>query len=177
MPGFSELTLHHSQHASSILEEMDYLRERSYLFCDCTLVVQTLEFPIHKLVLAASSEYFRALFTTSMKENHCSRIVLNGMSAQTFKAVLNFIYTGKVTLNESNITKLHTAADMLQLDDLLSLCHDYLLNQICTSNCIGIWNYSNTFGNSKLKDFAWWYIVTHFAEVRGELGISRDAFS
>lgn len=165
MPGFTELRLNNSKHPSSLLRGLRMLQEHSHLLCDCMLLIDEHEFPIHRVVFAASSEYFRALFTTNLKENGSSVITLNGISAQTFQLVSSFIYSGEVTLDQANITDVYAAADMLQLKDLLDLCQDYFLNQLCASNCIGIWQYARSFSNHKLKDCAWLYITTHFTKV------------
>lgn len=166
MPGFTDLTLHHSNHASSVLKTLNLFKQSNHIFCDCTLVVDGEEFPIHKSVLAASSQYFRALFTTDMKEKGNSILTLHGFSAQTFKSLINYVYTGQVTLNQVSITPLYAAADMLQLEGLKDLCHDYLLNQICASNCIGIWKHAVTFSNRKLEHSSWQYMMAYFTDVK-----------
>ena len=169
MPGFTKLKLSHSQHPSSILTGLNLLRECNQLFCDCTLIVNEKEFPIHKVVLAASSQYFRVLFTSGMRESGVSRITLHGISAQTFQSVLTFIYTGKLTLDQDNVTQVYAAADMLQLEHLQNLCHDFLLNQLCALNCIGIWRYARSFSNSELEGSAWLYMMTHTKDVKESL--------
>lgn len=166
MPGFAELTLRHSQHAASILGGFSFLRGQNNLLCDCTLLIEDQEFLIHKPLLAASSEFFRALLTTNMKEVNSSKIALNGISAQTFRSVLDYIYTGEIKLHPDNITNVYAAADMLQLKNLQNLCQDYLLGQLCNSNCIGIWKYARIYSNIELEEVAWLYLVSHFTEVR-----------
>ena len=49
-------------HAKSILTTMNTLRKADTL-CDITLKVAGQEFPAHKIVLAACSDYFCAMFT------------------------------------------------------------------------------------------------------------------
>lgn len=165
MPGFTELTLNYSDHPSSLLKSLNSFRQEDHLLCDCTLLIDKHEFPIHRVVLAASSEYFRALFTANLKENGCSKITLNGISVCTFQLVLDFIYTGVVSMDQANITNIYAAADMLRLEGLRDLCQDYLLNQLCSSNCIGIWRYANSFHDRKLEESVWLYLTTHFTEV------------
>lgn len=165
MPGFTELTLSYSDHPSSLLKSLNLFRQHNHLLCDCALLIEEHRFPIHKAVLAASSEYFRALFTSDLKENGRSEITLNGISAHTFQLVLDFIYTGVVKVDQANITDIYAAADMLGLGGLRDLCQDYLLNQLCSSNCIGIWRYANSFHDRRLEESAWRYLTTHFTEV------------
>lgn len=166
MPGFTEFTLQHPRHASSVLQGLNSLRNWGHLFCDCTLLVEDEEFPIHKSVLAASSQYFRALFTTDMQERGRSRIALCGISAATFQFVLDYAYTGAITLNQATVTHVYVAADMFQLEDLKDLCHDFLLNQLAATNCIGIWRLAGTLNNTTLEDTARRYVIAHFTNAK-----------
>jgi len=49
-------------HAKSILSTMNNLRKSNTL-CDVTLHVDGCQFPVHRIVLAACSDYFCAMFT------------------------------------------------------------------------------------------------------------------
>lgn len=52
-------------HAKSILSTMNNLR-KTYTLCDVTLNVQGEKFPAHRIVLAACSDYFCAMFTNEV---------------------------------------------------------------------------------------------------------------
>lgn len=49
------------QHSQQVLEQLNQQRQLG-LLCDCTFVVNGIDFKAHKAVLAACSEYFRMLF-------------------------------------------------------------------------------------------------------------------
>lgn len=49
------------QHSQQVLEQLNQQRQLG-LLCDCTFVVDGIDFKAHKAVLAACSEYFRMLF-------------------------------------------------------------------------------------------------------------------
>jgi len=49
------------QHSKQVLEQLNQQRQLG-LLCDCTFVVDGIDFKAHKAVLAACSEYFRMLF-------------------------------------------------------------------------------------------------------------------
>ena len=57
---------------------MDEFRRQGIL-SDIILVVDNEEFPAHKSVLAASSEYFLSLFTSDMKEKTESQSETRGI--------------------------------------------------------------------------------------------------
>ena len=52
-------------HAKSILNSMNSLRKSNTL-CDVTLRVEQKDFPAHRIVLAACSDYFCAMFTSEV---------------------------------------------------------------------------------------------------------------
>lgn len=51
-------------------------------------------FSVHKLVLAASSPYFSALFSGGMSEADKEEVQILGVEAPVFEVLLEFIYTG-----------------------------------------------------------------------------------
>ncbi|RVE70945.1 hypothetical protein OJAV_G00069290 [Oryzias javanicus] len=56
-----------NSHAKSILNAMNSLRKSNTL-CDITLRVENTDFPAHRIVLAACSDYFCAMFTSELAE-------------------------------------------------------------------------------------------------------------
>nr|XP_019953708.1 PREDICTED: SAM and SH3 domain-containing protein 1-like isoform X3 [Paralichthys olivaceus] len=116
----SSLTAVHSQsHKQSILSKFNNLRKRD-LLCDVTLVVEDVHFRAHKALLAASSEYFSLMFTS---EDHISRstFTLGGMEAEMFSAVLEFIYSAHVSLEESCTEQLLATARLMEVSDLVKV--------------------------------------------------------
>lgn len=59
-------------HAKSILNSMNSLRKSNTL-CDVTLRVEQKDFPAHRIVLAACSDYFCAMFTSEVRPGGLSR--------------------------------------------------------------------------------------------------------
>lgn len=56
-----------NSHAKSILNAMNSLRKSNTL-CDVTLRVEQKDFPAHRIVLAACSDYFCAMFTSEVRK-------------------------------------------------------------------------------------------------------------
>uniref|UniRef100_A0A673L5Y8 Zinc finger and BTB domain containing 24 n=1 Tax=Sinocyclocheilus rhinocerous TaxID=307959 RepID=A0A673L5Y8_9TELE len=121
-PASSVLALHSKTHKDTILHEFDKLRRRE-LLCDITLIVEDVHFKAHKALLAASSEYFSLMFTA---EDQVSQSVykLDGMAAKTFSAVLEFIYSANVSVDESSSEQLLDMARFLDIRDLLKAHED-----------------------------------------------------
>merc|ERR1711893_490001 len=75
-----------------------------------------MKIPAHKVVLAARSEYFRALLYGGMRESSQSEVKLVETPHVAFKHLLKYIYTGLLSL--------HSFKEDLILD-ILGLAHLY----------------------------------------------------
>ena len=73
---------------------LDSLRVSGAL-CDVTIVVAGQEFRAHKVILAASSPYFKAMFATAFDEKDHSKIMIQDIIPNSFEMILEFIYTGR----------------------------------------------------------------------------------
>lgn len=113
----SLVALHSDSHKQSILSKFDELRKRD-LLCDITLVVEDVHFKAHKALLAASSEYFSLIFTAEGQINQAN-YQLDGMAAKMFAAVLEFIYSAQVSVDESAAEQLLATARLMEVNDLV----------------------------------------------------------
>lgn len=62
-------------------------------YSDVTFIVENQRLPAHRVVLAARSEYFRALLYGGLSETNQSEIQLK-IPLEAFKALLRYIYSG-----------------------------------------------------------------------------------
>lgn len=64
------------------------------------LVIESKHFHAHRVILAARSEYFRALFYGGLRESQDGNqvIELKECKADAFEILLGYIYTGKIRL-------------------------------------------------------------------------------
>ncbi|CAG7820419.1 unnamed protein product [Allacma fusca] len=67
-------------------------------YSDVSLVVEGVSFPAHKIILAARSNYFRALLYGGMRESTQAEIELKGATTASFKVLLKYVYTGRMAL-------------------------------------------------------------------------------
>ena len=97
-------------------------------FIDVRLKVCEDIFPAHRIVLAANSDYFHAMFTAEMKESNQKVIELKdeSISCAAVKIVIDSIYTGDLPVNEENVFEVLAAADHLQVTTVVQQCCDFL---------------------------------------------------
>ncbi|KAM6919420.1 kelch-like protein 10 [Lycodopsis pacificus] len=79
--------------------------------------------------------------------------------------IVEFAYTGLVSVTEENVQELLLAADQLNVTGVVQTCCDFLGEQLCPENCIGIFQFTDTCLSPKLRLKAYHFIVDHFEEV------------
>ncbi|XP_064915779.1 zinc finger and BTB domain-containing protein 24 isoform X11 [Columba livia] len=110
-------------HKDIILANFEEQRKKDFL-CDITLIVENVHFRAHKALLAASSEYFSMMFVDEGEIGQ-SIYMLEGMVADTFGALLEFIYTGCIRASEESTEQILATAQLLKVNDLVGACTDY----------------------------------------------------
>lgn len=151
-------------HAKSILSTMNTLRKDGTL-CDVTLKVQGQSFKAHRIVLAACSDYFCAMFTNEMSEKCQSVIELHEVPAGIMDVLLDFVYTETVNVSVENVQELLPAACLLQLTGVKNACCAFLEKQLDSSNCLGIKIFAEQHSCQELFDAANIFGLKHFEEV------------
>ncbi len=65
-----------------------------------------------------------------------------------------------------NVQELMVAADMLQLNEVVSICGEFLKGHMDPSNCVGIFQFLEQIACMDMLEFTENYIHVHFLEVR-----------
>lgn len=133
---------------------------------DFTIVVEDKEFKIHRIVLAASSLYFRTLFLQSSAiEVQESRVRLEDISCSTIEAILDYCYTLELALNFDNVREILCAANRLQIIGIQTLAVEFLCNGIDYSNCLGIYSLAKQLSIPNLMHFSLEFCLNNFRNV------------
>ena len=107
-------------------------------FSDVKLKVNKETFRAHKLILAACSPVFAAMFEHETLENAESFIHIMDTDDNVFKEMLTYIYTGQIPNLEDTVFDLLPLADKYQLDHLKAACAAYLLQNLTTENVLNV---------------------------------------
>lgn len=107
-------------------------------FVDCVLKIKDREFPCHRLVLAACSPYFKAMFLSDLEESKKREIVLEDVEPSIMGMVLRYIYTSDINLTEENVQDIFSVANMFQIPSLFTVCISFLKQRLGLSNCLAI---------------------------------------
>ena len=95
------------------------LRTDNY-FADVTLACEDRDFEVHKLILSASSPFFKALLKRANKQPH-PMIYMRGMQAKDLEALVDFIYLGEANILQENLGSFLAIAEELKLKGLSGL--------------------------------------------------------
>ncbi|CUT99669.1 kelch protein 3 [Echinococcus multilocularis] len=151
---------------------------RQNLLCDVVLKAGSVEVPAHKNVLAASSPYFRAMFTGDMTESRARTVTIGNIDGTALGLLVDFIYTAEVLITEETVQCLLPAANLLQLTSVREACCEFLQCQLHPTNCIGIQRFADMHDCSELLQVSRRFTEQHCGEVleHGEefLSLSKE---
>uniref|UniRef100_A0A667ZLI4 Si:rp71-68n21.9 n=1 Tax=Myripristis murdjan TaxID=586833 RepID=A0A667ZLI4_9TELE len=128
-----------NEHGTDVLQRFETFRGDETL-CDVLLVPgdSTDTFPVHRVIMASASDYFKAMFTGGMREQDMREIKLHGVTKTGLKNIIDFIYTSRVSLNLANLQDTLEAANFLQVLPVLGFCNQLLSSEITIDNCIEV---------------------------------------
>ncbi|KAM9317859.1 kelch-like protein 10 [Pholidichthys leucotaenia] len=132
--------------------------------CDAVIKVEDTEFKIHKIILVNLSPYFRALFLYSASSEQ-KVFNITGISAPIMELILEYAYTGRVSVTVENIHELLLTANQLEVMDIVQICWNFIENELAPKNCIGIWQFTNVASCPEMRYKACRYITDHFVDV------------
>ncbi|KAM4771534.1 kelch-like protein 30 [Rhinophrynus dorsalis] len=151
-------------HSDVILSGLQSLRFNPRL-SDVTLVVQGREFPCHRAVLALCSQYFHAMFTGEFQESISAHVEIKEVDADLMETLIDFSYTGHLTINQGNVEGLIRTSNLLQFPAVRKVCSRYLQQQMDATNCLGIWEFGETYGCPEVTAKAWSFLQENFEAV------------
>ncbi|XP_055850999.1 kelch-like protein 20 [Episyrphus balteatus] len=118
-----------------LMDGLNRLREQG-TFCDIKLKAGEEVILAHKSVLCACSPYFNVLFSGSFKESGQTEFVVKDVPPDCLKILIDYLYTGLLKFDSSNVERVILAASYLQIISAEEVCSSFLANNLVLSNCI-----------------------------------------
>eukprot|EP00096_Caligus_rogercresseyi_P010549 TRINITY_DN3897_c0_g1_i2.p1 TRINITY_DN3897_c0_g1~~TRINITY_DN3897_c0_g1_i2.p1 ORF type:complete len:601 (-),score=186.52 TRINITY_DN3897_c0_g1_i2:1052-2854(-) len=129
---------------------MESIRREGKL-CDVDLLVGDSVFPAHRVVLASAIPYFHAMFTSSenFQESKSKEVRIKGdfVDPSALETLINFAYTGKISISGSNVQNLIIGASFFQLARVKDACEEFLMTRLAPSNVLGVKQFAENLGN------------------------------
>lgn len=146
-------------------QEPQELGPQTEMIADTILEVGERLFQVSRRVLSVHSRYFEAMFFGGARESSEQHIVIKGIDAVPFQALLEFTRTAQVLIGQENVTSLLETADFFQFDRVKLLCEKFLERELHVSNCLGLMTYSQQFAFTELYVSAMNVALTHWGDV------------
>lgn len=135
---------------------------------------------VHKVLLAATSEYFRVMFRGLMQESRQDSVDLKGVTADGLQHILQFIYSGELTLHYDNLTEIINTASHLQVSSALDVCSDYVNSLMTFENAEEFLSIADTYSLESVQ-LHWDNMILsnfqEFSQSQAFLKLSADSLS
>lgn len=150
--------------AVDVLSSLNKFRLEEFI-CDFAIQVGDSTFPVHRAVLAAGSDYFKAMFSYDMKENQQGFVEMKDLESGAIKQCIEFMYTGKALINNGNIQCVLQAAHVMLLDNLVKYCYQQLTDNLNVQNSFFTKEIARVFLNAELDRTASKFVLDNFKDI------------
>ncbi|KRY82181.1 Kelch-like protein 18 [Trichinella pseudospiralis] len=133
--------------------------------CDVTLLVNGSKFHAHRIVLAATIPYFKAMFTHDMAEKSLTQITVQGVNEDVLESLINYCYTGRLTISSESVQALLIGASYLQMDLIVEACCKLMMQSLSATNAVAMLRFSRDFACEMLHLEAIRYVLANFVPV------------
>ncbi|XP_026501622.1 BTB/POZ domain-containing protein 9 [Vanessa tameamea] len=150
---------HLSEHIGSLCLSSEY--------SDVTLIVEGQRIPAHKVILAASSDYFRALLYGGMREANQAEVELQA-PLLAFKALLRYVYSGHMGLSllrEDTVLDMLGLAHQFNFQELEAAISDYLRQILALKNVCALLDAARLYGLDALMDYCYNFLDRNATEI------------
>ncbi len=158
------LVIENPNYGHDVLSKLNTFREEGS-FTDVLLCVGKEEFPCHRNVLAVSSPYFKAMFSSDLRESKEQRISFNEISAKTMRQVVDYAYSGKLEISVDSAQEMLAAGSLFQFPTIVAASCEFLQRNLHPSNCLGIENFAQMHSCNKLEMEAHQFTLDNFSAV------------
>lgn len=120
---------------------------------------------VHRVILAASSEYFRGMFTLGMKESRQPCVNLPFLLASELEILIGSSYSGALPLSWVSVFEITSTALQLQYRPALSLCLTFLQQEINPYTCLDVVSFAEAYEMAHLLEVADDFVLRQFQKV------------
>lgn len=152
------------EQSSNLLLQLNTLRQENIL-TDVSLCSEDTEIPCHRNVLVSSSPYFRAMFCNNFLERRQAKINLKGVTSAILSNIIDYVYTGLISISMDIVLPLMQAASMMYYDRLFEACSSFLQEHLNPDNCLSMMRLSEVVNCNSLRKKAKEMAMKSFSDV------------
>jgi alpha-tubulin suppressor-like RCC1 family protein len=142
---------------------LPHLNDSAY--SDVVIVVEGQELLCHKVVLAARSQYFAALYSHNFKESSENRVELMDVSYRSILSLLHLFYSDDLPIKLDSVPDLLLMCDRFSVRALKARCESELIQSLQLENAALLLKYAKNYQCERLKEACITYISENFAQV------------
>ncbi|KAF5907337.1 kelch-like protein 22, partial [Clarias magur] len=147
-----------STHSQGLMQGLLALREEGILF-DVVLLVEGKPVEAHRILLAASCDYFRGMFAGGLREMQQTEIPIHGVTHTAMTKLLDFIYTSELELDLDTVQEVLCAATLLQVQDVIGFCCEFLFSWMDNDNILEVEKLADAYGLEQLGEKVHSYLL------------------
>jgi hypothetical protein len=139
---------------------------------DFTVLVESKEFNLHKVILSSRCPYFRSLFDSGMAESLKSRLELPDFKLSAFEYIVEWIYSDKFSplfgdlhLETQDFIHILVQSNMLGLESLMRMTELAAESVINIENVVELFEVSHFLGAQRLKSYTINFILKEYETV------------
>ncbi|KAJ5077219.1 btb/poz domain-containing [Anaeramoeba ignava] len=130
---------------------------------DMRFIINQTQIYAHKLVLAASSYFWKTqLFGNKTRNNEdIFTVVLSDIDPIIFKKIIEYLYTREILIDSKTVDLLMEYSSQFGIENLQHLCSEYYQNNLSSENCVKIHNLACKFKDENLKKISLKFLENH----------------
>ncbi|CAL1548634.1 unnamed protein product, partial [Lymnaea stagnalis] len=132
---------------------------------DFVVKIEDTEIKCHRFILSCS-KYFCEHFRSGIKEVTDGRDPLRGISCDTFKLILEALYTGINVVTKDNAIAIWFASIQLQIDFMIELCEKMVVKMLSLDNFEEIYRNAKLINSKQIIGAIPNFVKMHFVQVR-----------
>uniref|UniRef100_A0A0K0E8B6 BTB domain-containing protein n=1 Tax=Strongyloides stercoralis TaxID=6248 RepID=A0A0K0E8B6_STRER len=134
-------------------------------FSDFTIIVDTVEIPVHKIVLSTRSSVFDAMFNSDVTETQSNTLKIDDFRLEVVKEMLRYIYTDIYLNKVDMVTEIYMIADKYDIIDLKKIAEKHLIKTTSVDNSCKYLVLADTYSNDTLKKYCLEFVAKNVKEV------------
>eukprot|EP01119_Soliformovum_irregulare_P017869 TRINITY_DN5373_c0_g1_i1.p1 TRINITY_DN5373_c0_g1~~TRINITY_DN5373_c0_g1_i1.p1 ORF type:complete len:481 (+),score=107.22 TRINITY_DN5373_c0_g1_i1:71-1513(+) len=133
----------------------------SQLYPDVVFVVEGVEIPAHKVILACRSETFRREFSGGLVESTLDRIIVEDISEDIFRTMLRYLYSDFFQLEPERAVDMMLLANRYMVPRLQELCERQIDDFVDAENAAGLFELADRVRAAQLRRSCLYYLRTN----------------
>ena len=145
---------------ANLLEYASKYRNEGF-FNDVTILAGDEMIPANRLVLSCHSKFFEGM----LRLTHENVIEIEAVDGTTMKALIDFIYTGSITIDDQNVERLLSGAECFNINEVKQFCDEFMLEKCEHQDSLALFKAASLNKEFEIKDEVREYVSTHLEKL------------